>query len=311
MRPWIKIVYVLFIVAMISSCSSKTKEETPVKTILKINIYDDNNVVLWEDEVVYLFSDEAAYLSSLEKKSPIGFDYETTSSGGIAVFEDVNFGVKYYIYISHEKEDYAINNFFENKRLRNGLLEGTTTTINVKLLPFNVGRLAFWSKSTNDFQFDIQVVFDGESIGNVNVGKSTTPTSVNDANVLPIFYQEAGDYSWYAKGANGCYWEGSLSVKEETFYPIELAECSMGKIVFEAGNLLGTYSEIKIILGQNDDLGSLTSTNSIQGACGKGLEVARALGEYNYQAVYDDACVEFGRVSIAEDCQKVILKGCK
>lgn len=310
MKKLINIFSLIIAIGALYSCSSNKKEEVAAKTILKIQVYDNEDALFLEDEEAYLFSDEEAYLSSLANKQPFGYDFETIIEGGLATFGNVNPDVRYYIYIHHEKGDYGINNFFENNRLRNGLLIGTTTTVKVKLLPFNVGRLAFWTKSSNEFQLGIEVVFDNESIGSVAIGKAAVPTSVNDPNVLPIFYQEVGDYNWYAKGANGCYWEGSVSVAEETFYPIELESCSMSKVVFTGGSLLSNYTSIEVILGQNDVLGTLTSASAQVGACGTGLEVARAKGTYHYQVLYDDVCVEIGELILAEDCQKVQLKGC-
>ena len=318
-----KILYSLltFIVLL----SSKKDEELIYGqgTTLKIEIKDEKGVIIEDEIIVYLYTDENIYLNDLANKKPINSVYQTTSAAlGLAVFENIGASEIYYIYINYEGKAYTLNNFYGQHTLENPLLADATTSLSIKLEPFEVGKVAFWS--TDLINGEIEVFIGDSLIGTVNSASTNPPTDINDKNALPVFYQTNGTYTIQAKAKNGCFWSQTITVTEDNLTNVELSPCAAGSVMFWATpNVLATNEQLIVYINEEvNESGKLVNgRNSPPTTCdftaSDYLTIERPVLDQADSYVYkvtskNSGCVWVGTFEVTKGCGKSIeLTNCQ
>lgn len=317
-----KIIYSLLLFLTILACKKDEEIVYGQGTTLKIEIKDEEGVLIEDEITVYLYTDENKYLNDLANGNPINSIYQATSAAlGVAAFENISASEIYYIYINYEGKAYTLNNFYGQHTLESPLLADAITSLSIQLKPFNVGSIAFWS--TEFTHGDIEVFIGDSLIGTVNNVSTTAPNDVNDVNVLPVFYQTNGTYTIQAKAENGCFWSQTITVKEKELTAVELTACAAGSVMFWAKpGVLSTNGVLSVFINEEgEQSGQIKNGRSSKPTicdftATDYLTIERALigdDTYIYKVVSDDSdCVWVGTFKVTKGCgESIELINCK
>lgn len=296
----------------------KKTELEPESTNLIVKVKDDlGNDIPGNNVQVYIFDDSTDFRMAWQ------FDVYGTAinnqllNGSQVSFTDLDADKNYWILINYQKTVNGVtvnlNNFFTQNTLKNLLEDGTTTTVVIKLSPYQRGNIAFYTTDNiNTDDLVIQVYLDDRStwIGEItNIG--TEPTSLDDPNVLPILYETDGPHNYYAVGNNGCVWQGTVNVTSGStdFAKVNLSGCGFGHINFWIDNTtFGELGDIEVTLNDKDGVGTLgVFRASAPGNCDTDnvLRVTRPTGTYVVSAkpVNGTGCIWVQTLEIKEGCQ--------
>lgn len=301
--------FLLFTLSLLIFSCKDEEIVTKNGTELEITIQDENKETILDEIDVYLFSNKALYQQSLINEDPQGFDYEIKSNvEGTALFSNID-AKKYYIYINYKGKNYTLNNFFTYTQLEQELTADAATSIIVKLTPFNVGSIAFWTKETNLANLGIDIWVKDSLIGSLPGVSQNQPNDIADSQVLPIFYQTAGNVIWQAKGKNGCYWSGEINLQDKETKFIELNTCSTGKISFWTNpSVIATHQKLTVVVNETEIIGEITSGLSpapidCENSSNAQLIIEKPLGSYNYKVLSTNKeCVWIGTFDIDKNC---------
>ncbi len=298
----------------------------PTDTALSVEVKDDLGQTLSENDIeVYLFMDSLSYMQSVVNKLPSGYVAKATTSNGVAKFTGLNSTTLYWVYIDYQGKGYTLNNYFAQNKLYNYLPSEATTFVTIQLEAFNIGHLSFWSADQNIQQEGIEVFFQDEqnSRGIIEVATSK-PSEPNQPNTVSVLYQNAGDYTWYAKGDKGCVWQGQVTIPEgqQYFEAIELEACEQGRAGFWIMNdaLSQAGGQVLVILNNADTLGVIGQgrSNSPANCADNGvLSIMRPKGSKAIYKAYskDKKCVWMGDVTFSQltcgSAQLIELEKCQ
>jgi hypothetical protein len=309
------IIYSLLTLFIFLSCKKDEEVIFGQGTTLKIEIKDEQGIAIEDEIAVHLYRDYDTYLSDLANQDPTNSIYQTTSTNlGVATFDDIAAGQVYYIYINYLGKAYQLNNFYFQFVLENPILSDAVTSIVIDLKPFNVGQIAFWTDQENLVSTGIEIFIGDSLIGSLDGVRNTVPTSIEDAQILPIFYQTTGSYTIQAKAANGCYWSQTIVVADDELLPFKLLQCNFGSVMFWAKPAVITTNGTLIfeISEEENTLESLTGSRTTEPlACDKNasdyLTIERPSGTYTYKATSAQSnCVWVGTFTVIEGCGEVI-----
>lgn len=302
--------FLLLAISFLTTCKSE-EVITANGTELEITIQDQDKKTILAEIDVYLFSDVTAYSNSLVNKNPQGYDYKVKSNKeGVALFSKIE-AKKYYIYINYTGRGYTLNNYYSYKELENVLTENATTSIIVKLTPFNVGSIGFWTKENNLSNLSIDIWVKDSLIGTLSGVKNSEPSKLNEQQILPILYQTAGTFVWQAKGKNGCYWAGEINLASKDTSFIELTTCSTGKIAFwTKPTVINTHQKLTVVVNETEIVGEITQGLLVSPTdCTNptSLIIEKPMGTYNYKVLsFKGECVWIGTFVIDKSCSESI-----
>lgn len=309
------IIYSLLAVLTVIACKKKEEIVYGTGTTLNIEITDENGVSIQDEIQVYLYDDESQYLKDLANEKPVNFIYQTTSSlQGLASFDGVKGDVTYFIYINYDGKGYQLNNFFSQYTLENPLLENAITSLNIQLEPFNVGKVAFWTNDENLASEGINIYIGDSLIGTLDGVKSSSPNSVDDTDILPIFNQSAGTYEIQAKSESGCFWAQTIEVSNNEFTSMQLTTCETGSVIFWAKpDVAATNGTLSFYINEeNEASNTLTSgreTTPVQCdiTATDYLTISKPTGDYSYKVMSSKSeCVWVGTFTVEEGCGEII-----
>ncbi len=305
----------IFLLAILMvACGKEEEIVTKGGTELEIAIQDQNQQPILAEIEVYLFSNQQAYEQSLVNEEATGYDYTVTSSSeGIALFSNIE-PKQYYIYVSYTgAEGIVLNNYFSSKQLESPLIEEAITSIIVKLTPFNIGHIGFWTSENNLANLGINIWVKDELIGELSGVKNSSPSSLNDTQVLPVFYQTSGPVIWQARGKNGCYWSGELTLGKQDTTFVQLTACQAGKITFWAKpSVLTSHQKLTVVVNETEIIGELTSGQDIaptncDNPSNSQLVVEKPFGSYHYKVLSETKeCVWINTFTINQECSNSV-----
>lgn len=302
----------LFVGLLFTACKKTELDDQTTTLIIKVN--DDlGNVLAKNDVAVYLFDDSTAFRLAWQNDNPSQNIASTVLNAGQTTFDNLDPDKNYWVYIDYTNESGArINNFFTQNTLKNLLEDGAITTVSIQLTPYETGHIAFYSTElSNQDDLSINVFVDGNSISGELTGLAfREPESINEPNVLKFLYQSPGVHTYYAVGNNGCVWQGVFTIESgsNNFTKINLSACNYGYIDFWVDDSnFPSYGNVSVILNDNDDVGTITSSrSSVPSNCEKVdvLQVARPPGKYVVHAyATNQQCVWVQEIEIKEGCQ--------
>ncbi len=318
-------IYITLALVLFTSCKTES-EEDPVTT-LEVRIQDQDGSSITGAVQVYLFTSLSDFTTSVVNEVATNYVAEVTSSGGTATFSNLDPTVTYYVYVYYY-EDFALNNYFSQFEIRNLLQADKTTVAVIRLEPYKIANIGFYSQASLNLVGDpIEIYF---GLDRIHVGTlegpilSTSPASIDDAGVVKVLYQNEGTHNWEATGANGCHWQGQVTVttnaSDATFTSIELEACQNGVYALWSGttNLDNAGDKIVVILGNADTVGYITSPrSSVPNSCSDDglLLISRPAGTYTYQAYSENGLCSWQEdfTIVADDCSTVDneeLSGC-
>lgn len=322
-----RFLYILSAFILFIGCNPE--EEEPPVTSLEVRILDEEGNSINDEIEVYLFNDLNAFNNSVTSELASGFVYSTkSSSSGIALLEGLDADETYYVYIYYEGKGFPLNNYFSQFLIKNTLQVDKKTVVQIKLTPYNVANIGFYSLSTLNLSGDPIKIYFGDqttTIGELTDIAASEPTSVDDLGVVKVLYQNPGLYNWSATGANGCNWQGQVDVATskgtQAFIPVELKACNNGVYAFWSSqtNLDAAGGEILVVLDNVDTVGYITeSSSSVPNTCNDDgvLLISRPKNKtYSYHAYSKNkSCSWQGSFNISSEvCETVDqseLTGC-
>ena len=316
----LKILKATLLLLLVVACVREKEVIIGNGTNLVINIQDEWDAPLNAEVNVFLFESETDYTEALKDTDPSKARYQTTSNpNGVATFENITSGIKYFIYIDYYGKAYRLNNYYDQKQLESPLLADAITTVTLSLTPFDVGAIAFWTDQKNLSGQGLEVFIGDSLIGNIDSVRNTPPTSIEDTQILPVFYQTAGSYKIQVKASNGCYWSLERDLKENEFLPVKLENCEFGSVTFWGEpNIFETYGELNFSINEEANNGKLSNgrgnaPSNCNFAAIDYLTIGRPVGQYNYKITSSKSdCVWIGNFTVVEGCgEKIEINKCQ
>jgi len=272
-------------------------------TDLELYVVDIDSVNISSGKA-YLFSSNEDYLSAITTGDFSSALDSVKLENGKAVFSNLNETTSYYVLVSTVQNGVEMNNYFSNYHIKNALTKDAITKILVKLTPYNVANLYFWTDIANAENLNISFEFDDQEVRTITKIRTSAPTSTDTANAIGILYQTSGTYKWKASGSNGCYWEGELTfdaLKNKNDVVVKLEDCKNGSVVFWS-NISNNPLTISIE-GDASKTKVLNTTRSVAPTSCSDLNAVSftlPLGNYIYKASdKNNSCFWEGKFSVS------------
>ncbi len=316
MRSFINISLVFITLVFIGSCKPEVDLNT-FTTDLKIIVRDQDGALATGVNVI-LFDNEAQYQANAPTNSAAGsIATGVTDGNGEITFANLSHESSYWIHIYFiDGMGFQQSNLSGQYALLNALTEGSVTTVEIDLSQDGVGEVALWTDGSNTNNLGIEFFIEDQSQGTLNATRGSDPTPSDNANSLVSGSFIAGTYPWYAKGQNGCVWQGEVTIVEDTLIPIYLSECNSGSVTFWSQADLTAEGSISIVIDQDNPIGTLTTTiGAAPTACFEPGTVSTSLpeGTHLYHAVSASGnCLWTNSFTITEDdCTIIELMDCE
>ncbi len=321
--------YLSLVGLLVYFTSCKKTEIEPEATNLIIKVKDDQGLDIPGNNVqVYLFDDSTNFRNAWQNGIYGTNINNQLLNGSQVTFTDLDSDKNYWILIEYNKnvggQSIPLNNYFTQNTLKNLLENGTTTSVIITLTPFERTNIGFYSLvGANSDDLEIEIFFDGNSVGSIINLSETAPTSITDANVVPVLYQsDAVKHTYYAVGNNGCVWQGEIDVTnaKNKLILVPISQCGFGHVNFWMNNAtFGSWGNFTVTLNDNDAVGTIPAGRAAApGNCDTNpanlLRITRPVGTYVLSVKSNDVdgCVLVKTIEIKEGCNNtpVEIQGC-
>lgn len=307
---------VFSLLVLISGCKPEVELNT-FTTDLKVVVKDkDGNTA--GGVAVYIYDDEAQYQTNAPLNSATGaIATGFTDANGELLIEGLNHQLNYWIHVYFiDGGGFQQSNLTGQYALLNLLNEGAVTTVQIDLSQDNVGEAALWTTTDNSSNLGIEFFIEGTSQGTLTTTRGTSPTPSDQANALVSGIYIPGTYSWYAKGQNGCVWQGQVNIVADTIIPIQLADCDHGSVSFWTQADLTSEGTISVVIDQDNPIGTISSPiGAAPSACFQTGTVSTSLpvGTHIYQAYSSSGtCLWTDSFTVTENgCTIIELTDCE
>lgn len=316
MYRFIHILTLLTFIVFLDACKPEVELNT-FTTDLKIIVKDkDGNLATGVS--VYIFDDEAQYQANAPINSATGaIATGFTDANGEMTVQNLNHQLNYWIHIYFvDGGGFQQSNLTGQYALLNLLNEGAVTTVEIDLSQDNVGEAALWTTTDNTSNLGIEFFIEDVSQGTLTSTRGTAPTPSDQTNALVSGIHIPGTYAWYAKGQNGCVWQGQVTIVADTIIPIQLADCDHGSVTFWTQADLSAEGTIDVIIDQDNPIGTITAPiGGAPGGCFQAGTVSTSLpvGAHIYQAYSSSGtCLWTDSFTVTENgCTIIELTDCE
>lgn len=170
------------------------------------------------------------------------------------------------------------------------------------------GNLIFYSTAPAQLPISITVATSTNQTGRdftLNaIYTLATPPNVLSNNVVRVL-RDPGNYTYYAKSANGCAWTGQVSLKRGEVVLVDLSKCKSGVVSFYTPLANDTLLPMDIFLNRTDNIGQLITTRAFMDCTtdkANSLTTIKNAGSYTYLVrSRSGRCVWTGSFQVRED----------
>ncbi|MDX2196582.1 MAG: hypothetical protein NW207_09210 [Cytophagales bacterium] len=284
---------------------------------------------------VYVFNNPTSYETKNISTAYRTATTQIATNGDTVATIVLSAETEYWVYTTYRDplRQLTLTNYSVNNGKYNGYLKRLSKRTNIDLRLIvrpEDANIIFYSTATNKLPIEI-------SVGNFSrKGGITThtlsalfslsrqPTVLDVSSTALVSQKQPGRYSYYAKSADGCVWQGDVNVTRGQSIPIDLTKCNTGTISFYTDATHSLHTPIKIHFNDQNITGEVlsitgtlatapTCTSLATAASGTTATFVRNPGLHSYIAyTKDSTCVWTGNVSLTVDqCVIIPLTKCE
>lgn len=312
-----QLVYLLFILFFFSACK---KEEESFAAISELNVTVINELDVPVSGVnVSIYDNQALYELAVANRnySQAIISANTDNQGKIKVE------------LEPEKPYFILATYFDNTRQQNlnnvgisgainPLPARTNIFINLKIKAADAN-IIFYTTQSNKLPIDINIKesryqLNKNFILNSIFTQNRLPTVLDTNNALVL--RDPGSYTYYAKSADGCAWQGKININKGDVATVNFDKCPAGSVSFYTTSVNDTLLPLNVVLNNIDTVGNITSSRpnlTCSDDKSNTLTFVRDAGLYTYQVKSKSGrCIWTGSLAIKQDsCHIVPISICE